>query len=97
MSYLSSPGSSCPDCSASIAFRIWYPVLTHQLESPSGTLAREVREEEQPMPADPSGKQEPEEERFPFSLGQGVRIIEGPFTEYVGTISRIDTKSPSVW
>ena len=42
------------------------------------------------MPADPSGKQEPEEERFPFSLGQGVRIIEGPFTEYVGTISRIE-------
>ncbi len=42
------------------------------------------------MTADFSGEQEPEEERFKFSLGQGVRIIEGPFTEYVGTISRIE-------
>jgi transcription termination/antitermination protein NusG len=48
------------------------------------------------MPADPSGKQEPEEERFPFSLGQGVRIIEGPFTEYVGTISRIERHQKKV-
>ena len=36
------------------------------------------------MPADPSGNQEPEEESFPFSLGQGVRIIEGPFTDMWG-------------
>lgn len=42
------------------------------------------------MTADPSGKQDPEEEWFNFSPGQGVRIIEGPFTEYVGTISRTD-------
>jgi transcription termination/antitermination protein NusG len=57
---------------------------------------REIREEEQPMTADSSGMQEPEEERFKFSLGQGVRIIEGPFTEYVGTISRIERHQKKV-
>ena len=34
------------------------------------------------MTADPSGKQE-----FNFSKGQSVRIVEGPFTEFVGTVS----------
>lgn len=48
------------------------------------------------MPDDPSGKLEPEEESFPFSLGQGVRISEGPFTEYVGTISRIERHQKQV-
>ena len=48
------------------------------------------------MTSDPSGKQEPEEESVPFSLGQRVRIIEGPFTEYVGTISRIERHQKKV-
>jgi transcriptional antiterminator NusG len=48
------------------------------------------------MTADHPGKQEPEEERFKFSPGQGVRIIEGPFTEYVGTISRIERPQKKV-
>ena len=39
------------------------------------------------MTADSSGKQEPFEPEFNFSKGQGVRIIEGPFTEFVGTVS----------
>jgi ATP-dependent Clp protease ATP-binding subunit ClpA len=29
----------------------------------------------------------PEEAKFKFSQGQSVRIVEGPFTEYVGTVS----------
>jgi transcription termination/antitermination protein NusG len=39
------------------------------------------------MTADPSGMQEPEETKFHFSNGQSVRIVEGPFTEFVGTVS----------
>jgi transcriptional antiterminator NusG len=37
-----------------------------------------------------------EEARFKFYIGQGVRIIEGPFTEYVGIISRIDRHQKQV-
>ena len=39
------------------------------------------------MTANPSGMQGPEEPKFNFSKGQGVRIVEGPFTEFVGTVS----------
>ena len=39
------------------------------------------------MTADSSGMQEPEEGKFHFSQGQSVRIVEGPFTEFVGTVS----------
>ena len=39
------------------------------------------------MTADHSGRQEPFEPEFNFSEGQGVRIVEGPFTEFVGTVS----------
>ena len=39
------------------------------------------------MTANPSGMQEPEEPKFNFSKGQDVRIVEGPFTEFVGTVS----------
>jgi transcription termination/antitermination protein NusG len=39
------------------------------------------------MSADPSGMQEPEESKFNFSQGQSVRIVDGPFTEFVGTVS----------
>ena len=38
------------------------------------------------MTADPSGMQEPEEAKFNFSQGQSVRIVEGPFTEFVGKV-----------
>jgi transcription antitermination factor NusG len=39
------------------------------------------------MTADHSGRQEPFEPEFHCSKGQGVRIVEGPFTEFVGTVS----------
>jgi len=39
------------------------------------------------MTADPSGMQEPEKPEFHFSKGQRVRIVEGPFIEFVGTVS----------
>ena len=45
------------------------------------------------MTADPSGMQEPE---FNFSKGQGVRIVEGPFTEFVGTVSESDREQKKV-
>ena len=34
-----------------------------------------------------SGMQEPEEARFNFSKGQAVLIADGPFTEYLGTVT----------
>jgi len=39
------------------------------------------------MTAAPSGMQEPFEPEFHFSIGQRVRIVEGPFTEFVGRVS----------
>ena len=39
------------------------------------------------MTADPSGRPEPFEPEFHFSKGQSIRIAEGPFTEFVGTVS----------
>jgi len=39
------------------------------------------------MTTEPSGMQEPEEGKLNFSQGQSVRIVEGPFTEFVGTVS----------
>ena len=48
------------------------------------------------MTADPSGMQEPEEARFNFSQGQNVRIVEGPFTEFVGTVSESNREHKKV-
>ena len=39
------------------------------------------------MTPDPSENQEPEKGRFHFPKGQNVRIVEGAFTEYIGTVS----------
>lgn len=48
------------------------------------------------MTADPSGMQEPEEPKFNFSIGQSVRIVEGPFTEFVGTVSQSNRQQQKV-
>jgi len=48
------------------------------------------------MTGDPSGMQEPEEAKFNFSKGQSVRIVEGPFTEYVGTVSESNKEEKKV-
>ena len=48
------------------------------------------------MTPDPSGNQEPEKARFHFPKGQGVRIVEGPFTEYIGTVSESDGEQQKV-
>jgi transcription termination/antitermination protein NusG len=40
------------------------------------------------MTADHSGRPEPFEPEFHFSKGQSVRIVEGPFTEFVGRVSQ---------
>ncbi len=48
------------------------------------------------MTADPSGRQEPFEPEFHFSKGQGVRIVEGPFTEYIGTVSESNKEQQKV-
>jgi transcription termination/antitermination protein NusG len=48
------------------------------------------------MTADSSGKQEPFEPQFNFSKGQGVRIVEGPFTEFVGTVSESQREQKKV-
>ena len=48
------------------------------------------------MTGDPSGMQEPEESRFNFSKGQSVRIVEGPFTEYIGTVSESNKEEKKV-
>ncbi len=39
------------------------------------------------MTGELSGRQEPFEPEFHFSKGQRVRIVEGPFTEFVGRVS----------
>ena len=39
------------------------------------------------MTAELSGMQEPFEPEFHFSKGPRVRIVEGPFTEFVGRVS----------
>ena len=36
------------------------------------------------------------EPEFNFSKGQGVRIVEGPFTEFVGTVSESDREQKKV-
>ena len=48
------------------------------------------------MTADPSGMQEPEEGKFKFSKGQSVRIVEGTFTEFVGTVSESNREQRKV-
>ena len=39
-----------------------------------------------PMTAEPSEMQDPFEPEFYFSKGQRVRIVESPFTEFVGRV-----------
>jgi transcriptional antiterminator NusG len=48
------------------------------------------------MTPDPSGSQEPDKARFHFPKGQGVRIVEGAFTEYIGTVSLSDGEQHKV-
>ena len=48
------------------------------------------------MTTDPSGMQEPEEGKFKFSQGQSVHIVEGPFTEFVGTVSESNREQNQV-
>jgi transcription termination/antitermination protein NusG len=48
------------------------------------------------MTVDPFGMQEPEEGKFNFSNGQNVRIVEGPFTEFVGTVSESNKEQKKV-
>lgn len=48
------------------------------------------------MTPDPSGNQEPEKARFHFPNGQSVRIVEGAFTEYIGTVSESDVGQQKV-
>ena len=48
------------------------------------------------MTADPSGMQEPEEAKYNFFQGQSVRIVEGPFTEFVGTVSESNREHKKV-
>ena len=48
------------------------------------------------MTADPFGMQEPEEAKFNFSPGQSVRIVEGPFTAFVGTVSESNREQQKV-
>ncbi len=38
------------------------------------------------MIPDSSGMPEPDRDRFNFSKGQGVRIVDGAFTEYIGAV-----------
>jgi transcription termination/antitermination protein NusG len=45
------------------------------------------------MTADPSGMQEP---KFNYFKGQSVRIVEGPFTEFVGTVSESNREQQKV-
>ena len=58
-----------------------------RLEQARRETLKVLKDEEQPMTADHSGMQEPFEPEFNFSKGQGVRIVEGPFTEFVGRVS----------
>ena len=48
------------------------------------------------MTADPSGMQEPEDVRFNFSQGQSVRIVEGPFTEFIGKVIQSNREQKKV-
>jgi transcription termination/antitermination protein NusG len=48
------------------------------------------------MPADSSGMQGPEKDKFNFSKGQAVRIVDGPFAEYIGTVSEGDREQKKV-
>ena len=48
------------------------------------------------MTPDPSGSQEPEKAKFHFTKGQGVRIVEGAFTEYIGKVSESDKEQQKV-
>ena len=48
------------------------------------------------MTPDPSGNQEPEKAKSYFPKGQGVRIVEGAFTEYRGTVGESDREQQKV-
>jgi transcription antitermination factor NusG len=74
----------------------WSRALTEPIESIQRGLTIQVRQEEQRMTPDPSGNQEPEKARVHFPKGQGVRIVEGPFTEYIGTVSESDGEQQKV-
>jgi transcriptional antiterminator NusG len=48
------------------------------------------------MTAEHFGRQEPFEPEFNFSKGQDVRIVEGPFTTFVGTVSESNREEKQV-
>lgn len=48
------------------------------------------------MPANSSGMQGPEKDKFNFSKGQTVRIVDGTFAEYIGTVSESDREQKKV-
>ena len=48
------------------------------------------------MSPDSSGTPEPNRDQFHFSKGQGVRIVDGAFTEYIGTVSESDKEQQKV-
>jgi len=48
------------------------------------------------MSPDSSGTPEPHRDQFHFSKGQGVRIVDGAFTEYIGTVSESDKEQQKV-
>jgi transcriptional antiterminator NusG len=48
------------------------------------------------MTTDPSGMQEPEEAKFNFSQGQSVRIVDGPFTEFVSSVIQSNREQKKV-
>jgi transcription antitermination factor NusG len=62
-------------------------VSTEAIESIQGGDSVKVRQEEQAMAPDPFGSQELESREDQFAQGQGVRIVDGAFAEYVGTVS----------
>lgn len=48
------------------------------------------------MIPDSSGMPEPDRDRFNFPKGQVVRIVDGAFTEYIGTVSESDREQHKV-
>jgi transcriptional antiterminator NusG len=48
------------------------------------------------MPANSSGMQGPEKDKFNFAKGQAVRIVDGTFAEYIGTVSESDREQKKV-
>jgi hypothetical protein len=71
-------------------------VLTDPIESSLRRCSIQVRQKEHCMTPDPAGNQEPEKARFHFPKGQSVHIVEGAFTEYIGTVSESDVEQQKV-